>query len=170
MAAGFVGAVAADGEIRGVRKGGEEGEVVFRGGRGHLGFVAAGEGGPLRGRFGGEAELHRGDAGREVGEPDVIPVLSGELGFRDATGRAANGAEAKAFIGEARGAEADDVDAHETGVMIEGGRAAPNRVEGVEVEFWRGGGRLGVERIDKRRARRMTGEILASRCQPHMNV
>ncbi len=79
VAARCVGAVATHGKICRVRESGEEGEVVFCGGRGHFGFVFTGESRPLRGRFGGKPELHGDGAGGEIGEPDVIPVLRGEL-------------------------------------------------------------------------------------------
>ena len=97
MAAGFVFAVAAQGEVRLVR---ERGKKIER--SGGVGTVKLGPEFPLElipralivRREGGGNEL---GAGRENGEPNVVEITLGELGFWDAARRTANGSQAEAF-------------------------------------------------------------------------
>ena len=75
VAAALVGAVAADGEIRPVREGGEKVEDGSRVGPAHLGAVAPRERLPARRVvLRGLARLQELFAGREVRQPDVVEV------------------------------------------------------------------------------------------------
>ena len=61
---------------------------------------------------GGLGLLHGLGAGREVGAPDVVPVLCRELLFGHAARRAAYGADTGAFVEGAWAAELNDADCH----------------------------------------------------------
>src|SRR5512135_1369507 len=91
----------------------EQFERMARLRRAHLGAVLPPKRGPLRGRFSLLAELHRPDARREIGEPDVVPVLRGEFALRHAARRAPDGADAQAFVLRPWSAETHDTDRHD---------------------------------------------------------
>ena len=113
MASLFVLAVAADGEVGVVRKGGEGVEEAAGIGFGHFGFVALREARPGFGIV--ERGLHgaeEGGAGREVREPDVVPVVLRKPGLRDAARRPPDSSQSHSFIGSSGCAESNDSDCH----------------------------------------------------------
>jgi hypothetical protein len=108
VAAIFVGAITAKGEAGLVGESREEVEEARSVGVAHLRAKAAFEGTPGAGfvlrafvlrRLGIlEERCGRG----EIGQPDIVEVAFGEVGFGNAARRAADGAEAEAFVGLAR--------------------------------------------------------------------
>src|SRR5689334_3312942 len=81
-------------------------------GCGHFGTVLPDESGPLSGSFGCEGQLHGRKTWREVREPDVVPILRGELGLRHTTQRTPNGADAQAFVLRSWTPKPNDADSH----------------------------------------------------------
>ena len=67
-------------------------------GRAHLGPEAARERRPLRGRLRPLGELQHRHARRQVREPDVVPVLAGELLLGHAARRPAHGADPEPLV------------------------------------------------------------------------
>lgn len=113
MAAVLILAITADGEVRVVRERGEQVEEVGGVGLLHLGAEFSLEGHPSADVIAGaEGEGDKVGRGGQSGEPDIIEIAFREVGFRHSTGRAADGAEAEAFMRPTRGAEADGGDGH----------------------------------------------------------
>lgn len=97
MAMGFILAIAAHRKVALVGEGGEEVESVLVFGERHFGPVFTDKCGPLGRCFGGEGNFHRLEARRNVGKPDIIPVLGSEFGFGHAPRRTTNGSDTKAL-------------------------------------------------------------------------
>ena len=112
MAAGFVLAVATDGKVGLMGKGGEKVEFPAPVGLVHLLPELAREGGPGAIIGGMLRLLDEFGAGGKVGEPDVVVIELREVLLADSTRRPAYGAEAKSFAGPTRTTEANDGDGH----------------------------------------------------------
>src|SRR5262245_5229522 len=119
MAAGFVGAVAADGEVRMPGQGRQQIEQAGSVRRPHLGAIALRIRRPVAVANDRPAELERARAGRQLRQPHVVPVLPGILGLLHAAGRATDRADAQALAGKPRAAEPDDADTHAAGTPPE---------------------------------------------------
>lgn len=112
MAVSFVCAIAADGEMGGVRERSKRIEEVTRLPLVHLGSVAARECVPGARGSARQRCLHQLLTGREVRKPYVVPIACSELGPRDASWRAANRAEANTLAWRTWGTELHDPDGH----------------------------------------------------------
>src|SRR3954466_13063642 len=105
-------AVAAQRKIGVLRQHSEHVERLAGRRRVHLRAELAEERGPFPFRLCGLGGLHEVRARREHGEPYVVVVATRELRLRGAAGWTTDGAEARAFIGGARGSESDDANGH----------------------------------------------------------
>ena len=95
-----------------VGKRGQQVQVVGGAGFAHRAAELLAEGGEIG--FGGRVqglfdEVRRG---REVGEPDIVVVETGEVGFGDSPRGAAHRAQTDSFVGMAGRAELDDANGH----------------------------------------------------------
>ena len=115
MAAGFVLAVASDGQVGLVGHSRQQLREVSRFRRGHMLAVRPGERRPtLVGPRVRERSRHHIGWRRELGKPDVEVVQGREILLWDSAGRAANRPDAQAFPAQARRAQSDDVKCHGT--------------------------------------------------------
>src|SRR5688572_23910384 len=112
VAMGLVGAVAPHGKIGPVGQRGKEPQDTHRVWCGHFGSVALHEGGPFPGRPGTPSLREKRSAGRQVREPDVVPVLARVVLLAHATRRMAHGADAKAFVSKTGTTKSNDSDRH----------------------------------------------------------
>ncbi len=111
VAARFLFAVAAHGEVGLLRQSGQQVQVATRLWRLHLSEEPSPEGPP--GPFVLEwVRLQQGFAWREIGKPDVVDVPAGILGLGNAPRRTADGPDAKALRLQARTPQSDDADGH----------------------------------------------------------
>ncbi len=78
----------------------------------HLRSVPANKRGPLGWSPGILPKLHRFDARRQVGEPDVVPVLARERSFGNATRRTTNRSDTEAFVLRSWRAKSYNADNH----------------------------------------------------------
>src|SRR5262249_33166911 len=88
-----------------------DGMAVFR--PGHFSAVLLNEPGPLRRSLSGQGKFHGLKARRQVGEPDVKPVLRCKFGFGDTARRAADRPETNAFTFHSRAAEPHETYSHD---------------------------------------------------------
>ena len=112
MAVTLVFTIAAYRKVCAVRKSSQKVDRVPGLGRRHFHLVFPCEGGPLGGRRGLLAKLHGQGAGREVGEPDVVPVLGRKLQLGDSSRRTAHRPNPRSFARDAGASKADDAQTH----------------------------------------------------------
>lgn len=111
MADGFIRAIAANGEISLRRQSGKERDEMCT--RPHFLAVLACEALPAnRGEWLRCRPRHKAGARRQLRNPDVVVIPSGEFRSRYASRRAPHGAEPQAFARMARRAEANNTNAH----------------------------------------------------------
>jgi len=112
MASGSLGTITTHGKVCMVRQRGKEIQRPACLGRIHFGPESFDKVGPGTRRVGIFRLRNELGARRQVGKPDVIPVLRRILGFRNAARRSAHGANPKAFVACAVGSKPDDSQRH----------------------------------------------------------
>ena len=107
---GFICAIAADGEIAGMRKCGKQIErrpaIRFR----HLGAIFFPELRPFARTLRPLREFYGGGARRQCGQPHIVEILCRVIAFAHAARRPPHRADAQALAGKAAAAEANDTD------------------------------------------------------------
>jgi hypothetical protein len=130
VTARFILAVTADGKVGLQREGGEQVEQMCGFGLLHLGAKLPHKGlPPTRIVAGAQRKGDQIRCGRQRGQPNVVEIAPGEIGFGNAARRTADRADAEPLIGLARRSEADDGNGHVDRVQGAGHKGAGPRQE-----------------------------------------